>query len=64
MSDEHRAGAPFSFTLCPPQWACPVHGATEAVVTFVYPHGERTLCLHCCLDLLDRLGVRALDRVD
>jgi hypothetical protein len=62
-TDEDRPAAPH-FKLYAPQWTCPIHGAIggDLVLSFVYPHGARTYCLLCCLQLLERLGLRELER--
>lgn len=65
MSELEISDYPGTITLRPVRWHCERHGKHDKVLTFKGgPEGPRTICLYCWLDVLDRLGLVDLPRVD
>jgi hypothetical protein len=62
--DEFTVRGPL-VTFRKPMWRCSVHGETDLVFTMLMPGlAGHTYCIACTIALLERLGLKALDRVE
>lgn len=64
MSEIELSDFPGNLTLRPVLWRCAKHGQHDQVLTFIAQHVQRTVCVPCLLELLERLGIVDLPRVD
>lgn len=64
MSELELTDFPGTLTLSPVKWRCEKHGQHDQVLTFAAQHATRTVCVLCLLELLERLGLTDLPRVD